>query len=248
LLMASKSAWESSDYSDLKITCGGLEWNVHRVIVCLSSPFFVSCCKNFKEASSGIIDLPDDNKRAVDAMLTWMYTADYDDNEATTGITPPLFNVFVHTTGDKYGMPDLCKLAEAKFAVLAATEWQSSGFAQAVREMYATAPESKEALQECAVKCAVKHAKVLFKDKKSEFADISRTTAPFAHQVSTELMGKCQEREGEVRYQCPSCQKSFVCEKFPGQSSRKSYSSAYVNCMYCHVQYSSSQCIIVGDD
>ncbi|PPJ53013.1 hypothetical protein CBER1_11333 [Cercospora berteroae] len=244
-----KSAWESSDYSDLKITCDGLEWNVHRVIVCPSSPFFASCCKNFKEASSGVIDLPDDNKHVVDAMLTWMYMADYNDDDPATNIPAPLFDVQVHTIGDKYGIPDLCQLAEAKFAVLAATEWESSGFALAVREMYKTAPDSKVALQECAVKNVVKHAKVLFKEKKSKFADISRTVAPFAHQVSTELMAKKQQREGEIRYQCPGCSKTFVCEKFGTNSHNGGYYNGhYVKCLSCLDQFAISQFKIIEED
>ncbi|KAM3417136.1 hypothetical protein BST61_g8711 [Cercospora zeina] len=235
-----KSAWDSSIYSDFKITCNGLEWEVHRVIVCQASQFFASCCKNFKEASTGAVDLPDDNKSAVDAMLTYMYTADYSDKGKFFSVSffePILFNVHVHTIGDKYGMPDLCKLAEAKFAELAAKCWRTAGFAKAVEEMYTTAPDSKRNLQKTAVEIVVKHSEALFKDDKSNFAEITRKVAPFAYAVSSELLAaKDRKKDNELRYQCPGCQRTFIREKFASSSGYNKQSSA--GCPWTCGQYS----------
>ncbi|KAM3417137.1 hypothetical protein BST61_g8712 [Cercospora zeina] len=134
----------SGQYSDLKITRRSSAWNVHRNIVCLASKFFESCCNNFKEAQTGIIDLPDDGEDVVHALLSYIYTADYKTNEALD--YKMLFQVRVHTIADKYDCPGLCQLAESKFAAYIATDWQRDSFATAVEEMYVVAPDSKKGL------------------------------------------------------------------------------------------------------
>ncbi|KAF2207049.1 hypothetical protein CERZMDRAFT_4945, partial [Cercospora zeae-maydis SCOH1-5] len=154
----------SSDYSDLKITCDGSTWDVHRNIVCPASPFFKSCCEKFKEAQTGVIDLPDDSKDAVHALLSYIYTADYKTDEGL-GDQKMLFQVRVHTIADKYDLLELCTLAESKFAALVSTEWHGEGFALAVKEMYAVAPDSKQTLQKVAVETAIEHAADLLKDE-----------------------------------------------------------------------------------
>ncbi|KAI5362199.1 putative BTB/POZ domain-containing protein [Septoria linicola] len=198
-----EKAFTSSDWSDLRITCGDFGWDVHRVIVCPGSEFFNSCCKNFKEAKDGVIDLPDDDRHAVDALLRYLYTANYDDEAAIGDAAPILFNVHVHTIADKYNIPELCKLAEAKFADRASREWNTEGFAEAVKEMYATSPDSKKILQDSAVAQAVEHAKELFTDDQSLFQTIAQTVAPFAYGISAKLMAVHVEQI-EVR-RCPSC-------------------------------------------
>lgn len=148
-------------------------------------------------------------------MLTHVYTADYSDRSYGLAADSILFNVQVHTIGDKYGVLDLCKLAGAKFAKLAVTEWKTPGFAKAVQEMYTIAPDSKHHLQKVAVKVVIEHAEELFKDNKSDFAEISRTIGPFAHEVSAQLMSRTGHKRGdEVRYECPECKKSFIRLKF----------------------------------
>lgn len=82
-----------------------------------------------QEASSGVIDLPDDRADAANALLWYAYTANYDDTKECSVSDgqliprPMLFNVLVHTVGDKYGMRNLCQLAEAKFEKHATTGW-----------------------------------------------------------------------------------------------------------------------------
>ncbi|EMF10340.1 uncharacterized protein SEPMUDRAFT_13303, partial [Sphaerulina musiva SO2202] len=158
----------TGEHSDLIITCNGHKWSVHKAIVCLASDFFQACCKNFKEASSGVIDLPDDRSDAVNALLWYAYTANYDDTKECSVSDgqliprPMLFNVLVHTVGDKYGMRNLCQLAEAKFEKHATTEWRSDGFADAIIEMSLTSPDPKRVLLKIAAEIAITHAADLF--------------------------------------------------------------------------------------
>ncbi|GIZ45611.1 hypothetical protein CKM354_000877000 [Cercospora kikuchii] len=189
----------SGEYSDLKITCEGKIWNVHRNIVCPACPFFETCCRDFEEARIGVINLPYDPKYAVEALISYIYTADYTTDDWLRS-EKMLFQIRVHTIADKYGLPALSALAEAKFAAIAKDNWASGAFATALEEMYSVAPETKEGLQKVAIKIAVEHADVLLKDEKSPFARLSRRMQSVAYDLSKELsVQKAKKREEETK-------------------------------------------------
>jgi hypothetical protein len=51
---------------------------VHKKVLCGQSDFFEKACEGgFKEASSGVIDLTDDDPDAVKAMVQFCYTVNY---------------------------------------------------------------------------------------------------------------------------------------------------------------------------
>lgn len=218
----------TEEYSDLTITCHGSEWKVHKAIVCIASDFFKACCKNFKEASSGVIDLPDDRADAVNALLVYIYTADYDDSKEDLNFRPLLFNILVHTIGDKYGMRNLCQLAEAKFEKRATEEWQSDAFADSIMEISLTSPDSKRVLFNIAAEIAAKHAKQLFTGKETKFQETVRKVAPFAFEVTSRLMApQPSEDMRYTRCECPLCAKTFVVDKKSTPTGRLMY------CCYC---------------
>ncbi|KAK8093138.1 uncharacterized protein PG998_014539, partial [Apiospora kogelbergensis] len=66
------------EYSDLIISCGGTDHRVHRSIVCPRSDFFAAACRNgFNEAKEGKISLSDDDDKAVDFMIYYLYNLNY---------------------------------------------------------------------------------------------------------------------------------------------------------------------------
>jgi BTB/POZ domain len=64
--------------TDLQLKSRSETFNVHKKVLCSRSEFFGKACKGgFKEASSGVIDLSEDDPEAVKAMLQFCYTTDY---------------------------------------------------------------------------------------------------------------------------------------------------------------------------
>lgn len=80
LLDAHYRAFRDQKYSDLTIICGNEEFKVHRVLVCMRSPFFAAACDgNFMESQTGIVTLKEDDLETVKRMISYFYTLDYDD-------------------------------------------------------------------------------------------------------------------------------------------------------------------------
>ncbi|PIA94118.1 hypothetical protein CB0940_08066 [Cercospora beticola] len=230
--------FQSAKYSDLKVTCNDFTWDVHRAIVCPAAEYFRSRCEYTPVGQLDTIKLLDDNVKIVYAMFQYIYTADYNDDFAPE-IPPVLFNVHVHNMGSKYGVLHLCKLAEAKFTKVAMKEWESEDFVKAIAEMYTTEPESKQVLQKTAAKIVARRAKLLLKAEDSMFAELSREIGLFAHDVAMQLMGTTfPERDNELRYECPSCKKTFVREKLPahGKDSGEVYGWCPFGCGHDYVE------------
>ncbi|KAL8992660.1 MAG: hypothetical protein Q9169_006931 [Polycauliona sp. 2 TL-2023] len=83
-ILASRIASQFNDpkYSDLTIICGDRKCYVHRIVLCAESVFFkVACNGKFLEAASNEIKLPEDEPMAVERMLKFLYTGDYDDTD-----------------------------------------------------------------------------------------------------------------------------------------------------------------------
>ncbi|CZT14443.1 uncharacterized protein RCC_00420 [Ramularia collo-cygni] len=154
--------FNNSQYSDLTVICDDSSWKVHKCIVCPRSAYFAKACDGgFKDASDGSITLLEDDCFAVHAMLNFLYSADYDDQDDGEG-APVLLNLFVHTLADKYDIPALTELATAKFYTCAEPDWRSKGFADAVEEIYTVSHDTKQDLRSHVVEICAKNAVELF--------------------------------------------------------------------------------------
>lgn len=68
------------DVSIVSVTVGSAKtpFRVHRDLLCDESPFFKAAfAKEFKEASEGILDLPEDDVDTFDRFIQWMYSGEY---------------------------------------------------------------------------------------------------------------------------------------------------------------------------
>ncbi|KIW91756.1 uncharacterized protein Z519_07724 [Cladophialophora bantiana CBS 173.52] len=75
----------SEKYSDFTIACNGVEFKVHRAVVCPASPFLDSACNSgFQEATSRRIEFREDDPGIVARVVLFLYTSDYDANQIPT--------------------------------------------------------------------------------------------------------------------------------------------------------------------
>lgn len=175
-----------------------------------------------QEGRVGVVILPDDDKSVVHEMLRYLYTGSYHDDSGDakqSDLTPILFNVHMHTIADKYDIPPLVTLAEAKFAERAEEEWISADFANAIEEVYATAPDSKRAMQLCAVDTAALHSKTLFGTESGKrFREVADSTPAFLFEVATRMasgLSKRKREEEEHSFKCGSCTQIFTTVLLP---------------------------------
>ncbi|KAH7036736.1 BTB/POZ domain protein [Macrophomina phaseolina] len=147
-----KECFHSPLYSDLRIKdSNGLEYPVHRVIVCSQSP----------EAQTGVISLEHDDPGAVKAMLEFMYHGSYTHADEDTAM---LFVARAYAIGDIYCVPELKDHAAAQFEELASARWDTPDFAHAMRIIYESIPEKgRGSMRDIVVHITAQHHEVLLR-------------------------------------------------------------------------------------
>ncbi|KAK3640306.1 hypothetical protein LTR56_011902 [Elasticomyces elasticus] len=157
--------FKTGQYSDLTINCGERVWHVHKAIVCPQSPFFAKACDGrFMEAENNTITLKkaEDDPSVVQAMLSYLYTTDYSDEEHDLDLTPAmLLNIHLHVIADKYEIPSLEKLAAEKFQQRAKLEWSTKSFADAATLIYTSVADRQNQLKEVVMSAATEYAEAL---------------------------------------------------------------------------------------
>ncbi|KAI0859964.1 BTB/POZ protein [Xylaria cubensis] len=84
LIKLLKEVYSDGKYSDLTISCGGKEHQVHKALVCTRSDFFAAACRDFTEGHKQVVNLPDDDPNAVEIMVYYLYHGDYHAPQHTT--------------------------------------------------------------------------------------------------------------------------------------------------------------------
>ncbi|KAK5674687.1 hypothetical protein LTS10_012688 [Elasticomyces elasticus] len=157
--------FKTGQYSDLTIKCGERVWHVHKVIVCPQSPFFARACDGgFKEAEDNTVALKkaEDDPSVVQAMLSYLYTTEYSDEEQDQDMIPAIIlNIHLHVIADKYEIPGLEKLAASKFKKRAKKEWDTKSFADAATLIYTSVVDRDNQLKEVVMSVATEHADAL---------------------------------------------------------------------------------------
>ncbi|KAI9720659.1 MAG: hypothetical protein M1812_002839 [Candelaria pacifica] len=72
--------WRLNDKcTDLTLRCNGEDFQIHRLLVCHQSPVLAAAMGGkFREAQSGIIELPEDDLDTVKRALSFLYDGDYE--------------------------------------------------------------------------------------------------------------------------------------------------------------------------
>ncbi|MCJ1433531.1 hypothetical protein MMC27_002894 [Xylographa pallens] len=187
-----KALLESGRYSDLIISCNGVERRVHRAIV----------------STSGVIDLSDHDVEALNCLLEFLYTADYneyksgsarsnpdsddvvrsennaaaDDTESVVSLADgqvvhencqpsaalpvpsQATNAIMYAMGEQYDIGPLKNLAKQKFASHEFIEW-SDQLPEVLELVYTTTPDSDRPLRDLTRDFCGPHANSLIQDQ-----------------------------------------------------------------------------------
>jgi speckle-type POZ protein len=164
------------------------------------------------------VTLKGDNVNAVEAMLEFMYTFDYDSSgRAENSSSPMIFNVKVYHIADKYMVPALKSLAQRKFQETIGTCWDMDDFPDAIAQVYGLHDTSDQGLHKMVIDVVRKHREQLI--LKPRFCDILEGTVGFASDFAKCLIAKGDL--GLVKYRCEYCGKTFEAIMSEG------------NCTYC---------------
>ena len=174
---------------------------------------------------------------AVEAMLRFMYTSEYDaSGSAENSASPMVSNVKVYSIADKYDVPSLKSQAEQKFRTTVETCWNMDDFPYAVAEVYNSTTSIDRGLRNVVVEVACKHINELL--SKQGFRDVLEEITGFASDMVQHLAtspGKSEIRS-QTKYQCPSCLRQWEATLDPGVT---------YYCMYCNRGHSNWNSYIV---
>ncbi|KAK8176424.1 hypothetical protein BC567DRAFT_288330 [Phyllosticta citribraziliensis] len=105
--------------TDLTVrTSDGGEFHVHKKVVCERSLFFNNALNGpFKEAASGVIDMPNDPPTAIIALLQFTYKREYDCHvvEGQPDSEPWRFHLDAYIAGSIYNIVSLKHYAKRRF-------------------------------------------------------------------------------------------------------------------------------------
>jgi speckle-type POZ protein len=142
---------------------------------------------------------------AVEAMLQFMYTSDYDaSGSAENSASPMVLNVKVYSIADKYDVPALKSQAKEKFETTVKTCWNMDDFPYAVAEVYNSTTSIDRGLRDVVIDVTCEHINQLL--SKQGFCDVLGESVGFASDMTQHLAKSQEESEKRLKkYQCPNC-------------------------------------------
>ncbi|KAI7238339.1 hypothetical protein KC330_g2593 [Hortaea werneckii] len=100
-----KEWFDQKAFSDVTVRYDTNERKCHKLILCAKSDYFKELLgpgKQFVEAQQSTVELKDDDNAAVEAMLRWLYTFDYEKTRTAEHESPYDFHLNVVVVADKY--------------------------------------------------------------------------------------------------------------------------------------------------
>ncbi|KAM5475685.1 hypothetical protein MauCBS54593_001377 [Microsporum audouinii] len=190
------SYFVSSKFSDLVITTVDQQHKVHKLVVCGQSEVFSRMLdRDWKESSENTIELGDDDPRAIEAMISFMYKFDY--HQTGGEASSMLFDAKVFGVAEKYGIAALKICAQNKFKVAIQIGWNTDEFLDVIAEVYNEISCADRTLRKLLATVCYDNIRELF--KKDHFKVLLEDIPGFAADVIHLFMSKLRE------YACPSC-------------------------------------------
>ncbi|KAI7496743.1 hypothetical protein KC367_g6453 [Hortaea werneckii] len=105
LSLDAKEWFDQEAFSDVTVRFGSTERRCHKLVLCAKSDYFkdlLSPEKRFAEAQQPTVELRYDDNAAVEAMLRWLYTFDYEKTNTVEHKSTYEFHLSVVVVADKY--------------------------------------------------------------------------------------------------------------------------------------------------
>ena len=161
--LASKSLIEgttrllnSEKYSDLTITTQTRSFKVHKAIICTHSKVFAAMSDaGFKESSTAELVLEHDDPAAVECMIHFLYSGDYDD-DCTDEYSSLMSHVRVYALAEKYDIEGLKRLAAVIFDEIA-EGLMCEEFPAIVAAVFETTPSGDRGLRDVVSRICADH-------------------------------------------------------------------------------------------
>ncbi|KAK7887592.1 hypothetical protein LTR67_009493 [Exophiala xenobiotica] len=207
---------ETGKFSDFIIECQGVEFKVHRIVVCTQSPMLDAACSgSFEEAVSGRIKFPEEEPEIMARAILFVYSNDYDDIQLPKfykglindddadeeerlrsgpikeidelGLRRPLkVNTLVYKCADMLGLDGLMHMASARFMTDAKLAFEMDGFEDPLRLLYESTRSDDRDLR-FEVTCLCVENHDLLEIRKKTIA-VMREHEPNVWSVSVELL------------------------------------------------------------
>jgi hypothetical protein len=189
--------------TDFKIECGIRSWDVHRFVLFLHSDVLAAACsRNFKEATTGTVDLSDDNPDSVDALVQYCYKLDYGLPQLSLISNEFLFHLQVCIVADKYDIAPLQTLATHKFRHLCTTtKIYLQHFAEVAALAYEFSEPAKDVraiIVETAIEQNLIAEETLDEEGANPFVDFMRSCGDLAIDVAVALASKPRYESASV--------------------------------------------------
>ncbi|KAF2434943.1 hypothetical protein EJ08DRAFT_722179 [Tothia fuscella] len=172
LQAAMKELFTNGKFSDLTVFCHEDKYFLHKSVLCTQSEFFAKACDgNFKEGKTGVIDLSEDDRFAIKAMLEFLYRCDYHyklpkPEESRISDSEMSLHVKVYAIADKYFISSLKNPALAKFKKCAESAFSSGvidvdDFTRVAQDAYQSTLATDQGLCDVVVRLTPKHLETL---------------------------------------------------------------------------------------
>lgn len=164
LIKSTTGLLKSEKYSDLTIATKVRFIKVHKSIVCTQSKVLAAMSDaGFKESFTALLPLEHDDPMAVECMVKFFYSGDYDAGITKTG--PCLMShVAVYALADKYDVEALEKLIADKFDEKAEGT-MCEDFPAIVAAVFETTPSSNRGLRDVVSRICASHIDAIYADE-----------------------------------------------------------------------------------
>ncbi|KAL8778190.1 MAG: hypothetical protein Q9213_007526 [Squamulea squamosa] len=217
----------SGGLEDLTISCGELQWKVHRIVVYSHSDWFRKACQpGFKEGKTALINLENENPALIAKLVEYLYGFDYDDSDSEPNEVDQTddknnndddqdqpvpqtcgklaLHAAMYVTADKYDVSTLKVLALAKFSTALVDRWDKEDLSEVIRFVYENTVSSDRGLRGSLVPILVQHKQKLRTDE--AFMKLVETHGEFAVDLINAWTNPNQQDAQRSFLQCRHCE------------------------------------------